>query len=109
MRRYKQKYLRDFMEWLIVNRLSYVRLGSLFIVWGWADGTVSIVAVRKGAKYIVRYKHRTIFRILTEAIMNNKLKFCRWDSERHMREYDISVEPHWDGKSKPEEIEDVDD
>jgi len=103
MRLYKEAHLREFTEWLFINRLKTMRLGPLFLVWGWEGKRVAVVAVRKSDKYIVRKKHRVMFSKLQDAIMNNCLQFCRWDPEEKLRVYSLANEPKWKGYFPKEE------
>jgi len=95
MRAYKEKHLRLFTEWLFRNRLKTIRLGALFLVWGWPDGKAAIVAVRKSDEFIVRKKHRKVYSILMDAINGGGLRLCRWDEQNKMRVYDLETEPEW--------------
>ena len=95
MRTYKERHLMLFTEWLFRNRLKSIRLGALFLVWGWENHKAAIVAVRKSQGYIVRRKHRKVYSVVQEAIMGGGLRLCRWDPEDKLQVYNLDNEPKW--------------
>lgn len=108
MKAYRDAYLRKFTEYLFSRKLKTIRLGALFLVWGWENSNrAAIVACRKGSNYIVRRKHRRIFQVMMDAILGDGLDFCRFDPDKGFAKFDLDKEPKWDGKKMRKKVAEI--
>ena len=106
--RYTTWHLIKFKEFVEQNRWNFLcRLGSIFVVENLETKEVMLISPRPGPEFIVRIRIKRFFLKMMTAIIDDKVRFMRYDPKNGLKDYNVDDEPEWINDYPKKSIEEL--